>query len=606
MKTGCFWSFSFVLLACLLIGGLFARMPADAAFFKKQFRVCKDQGNDILCDPYVVQKDDFVIKLLKQRGEIAHEDFPRFLEIFSRINPEISDIDRIYPGRRILIPLKILPSGTLAGQSTGKVTLPIIMVSDLPELMLKNSSVYEVRAGDTVWDLVVERFGGLGRKEYLKLKELVKYMNPELRDLNFIDIGDRIRLPESSVRNTLWYDALFDQFGDVAAQQPFAEAAANRDGPPGGAAGQSEGPAENPEDGSRAEKPHPLYRKAARILRADLMDQGDFFFPRQGRSDYRLALDQTPIMELPGGLRLVFDSKGRVAAGAASIIKQHWRNSAVIRMEPDFSLRDIFHRICPVLGASGCAHKLTIEDQGLSVTVRGEFIFDRPGGDGKFCLNFLEQEEAQTPIAIRRYLGHHWVAVEDWVLRSGVLAPAEPPGIDSLVVENVSTLHAGSRAGFARQLLSLLGCDFQGNVQVVFPYAGFQVRATTNKVSVNSGDSGNSFFVDFGDLQGDAIHSIEAETGLPVVQIREARDYYAIARKLLSALPFEQEKPPLFWAADRPRIHNTSIRVPGTLVSASSKSGAAKEILITDGELPPEIQYFLSGKGLTLIQVPRQ
>jgi len=604
MKAGGLLSFSFVLLVLLLFVGVLTPVPADAAFLKKQFSVRRDQGHDILCDPYVVQKDDFVTKLFKQRGEISHEDFPKFLGIFKRINPEINNIDKIYPGRRILIPLKSLPPGTLEGQSTGTVTLPIIMVSDLPELMVRNSSVYEVRGGDTVWDLVVDRFGGLGQREYLKLKELVKYMNPGLRSLNFIDVGDKIRLPESSVRNTLWYGAIFDESGDVLSQQPFAESSESREEAESFPAGASAEPAREtgqPATPSSPDRPFSLYEKAERILNGDLMAQGDFFFPRAGLPDYRLALDQTPIMALPGGLRLLFAGTGELSESAVSVIRQSWRNLAVIRMEPGFSLRDIFRRLCPALNPEGCTNKVTFNDKGVSVTVRGEFIYDRPAGDGKVCLNFIEHEKAQTPIEIRRYLGHHWIVVEDWIYRPDAFAPATPPRMDPLVLENARTLTAGSPAGFVRRFLLLLGYDFQANVAVSFPYAGFQVRATTNKVTMGPQ---SEVLIDFGDLQGDAIKALES-IGLDVIQIQDGMDYYEIARHLLSEFSIDQERPPLFWAAERRRIDNISIRIPGIIITIPEKPGDARKILITDGELPPEIQYFLSCKEFELIQVAK-
>ena len=221
MNSGKFRLFLIGLVAIATIACGLMAAPAHAAFFQKRFMVCKDRGRDVLCDPYIVQKNDYVIKLFKQRGEIAYEDFPKFLGIFRRINPDIKDIDKIYPNQRILIPLKLLAPGSLEGQSTGTVTIPIITITNLPDSMLQNSSLYEVESGDTVSKLILNKFGKLSPHEYEKVLELFKYMNPDLDDINLIRVGEKIRLPDPAIRNAAWYDAVFDASGQIASEAPF-------------------------------------------------------------------------------------------------------------------------------------------------------------------------------------------------------------------------------------------------------------------------------------------------------------------------------------------------------------------------------------------------
>ncbi|MBU3981670.1 MAG: hypothetical protein KKG97_10180, partial [Proteobacteria bacterium] len=74
---------------CLIIFTISLPYDVNAAFLYKSYEVRKDNGRDILCDPYIVQKDDWIYKLFRQRGEISQKDFPEFLSIFKRINPHI-------------------------------------------------------------------------------------------------------------------------------------------------------------------------------------------------------------------------------------------------------------------------------------------------------------------------------------------------------------------------------------------------------------------------------------------------------------------------------------------------------------------------------------
>ena len=69
-------------LVIMLAAFLIVPVTANSAFLYKSYTIRYDRGWDILCDPYVVQKNDWVLKLFKQKGEIAHQDFPEFLRIF--------------------------------------------------------------------------------------------------------------------------------------------------------------------------------------------------------------------------------------------------------------------------------------------------------------------------------------------------------------------------------------------------------------------------------------------------------------------------------------------------------------------------------------------
>ena len=150
--------FSIVMLPLL---GRFVQ-PAHAAILYKSYVIRQDQGKDILCDPYVVQKDDYITKLLNQRGDIAAKDFPKFLEIFSRLNPHIIDPNQIRPGQHIFIPLKILGKNDLPDQNTGIVTIPFVTISSLEDYIKPYTVEHQVEQGDWISRLIIKSFGNYG------------------------------------------------------------------------------------------------------------------------------------------------------------------------------------------------------------------------------------------------------------------------------------------------------------------------------------------------------------------------------------------------------------------------------------------------------------
>ena len=83
---GCWNKLLLPLLVLLIIGTGAAAPHARAEVLYKRYYVHNVNGRDILSEPYVVRPNDYVIKILKQKGEISHTNFPLFLNIFKLIN----------------------------------------------------------------------------------------------------------------------------------------------------------------------------------------------------------------------------------------------------------------------------------------------------------------------------------------------------------------------------------------------------------------------------------------------------------------------------------------------------------------------------------------
>jgi hypothetical protein len=207
---------------CLIIFTISPLYDVNAAFLYKSYVIRKDKGRDVLCDPYIVQKDDWLFKLFSQRGEISQKDFPEFLSIFKCINPHIHNANRILPGQHILIPLKILPRDSMPGQSSGIVTIPFVTISNIPEILKNHSTAYTVKKGDYLAKIVAQGYKIHNTKSYDKKKKLYregmklfKIINPGVVDPNLIHPGQTIYIPDPSIRNQPWYKSLFDASGNI-------------------------------------------------------------------------------------------------------------------------------------------------------------------------------------------------------------------------------------------------------------------------------------------------------------------------------------------------------------------------------------------------------
>lgn len=674
----------FAALALMLSGPI-----AWAAFLEKQYVICKYQGMEVLCDRVVVQKNDFVIQLLKQKGEISHTDFPRFLAIFQRLNPAVQNIDVIYPGQQILVPLKIIPPGTLEGQSTGLVTLPVITITNIPDGLRRNSLDHLVMAGDSVSALISRQFGRYNTNAYNEALEIFKYLNPHIKDINKIQVGQTLHLPAPRVRNEPWYPEVFDHSGKLClpapptpkhqdkpleagpsgvlqappvaaarsarapeAPQPriveAAPAAAATDAaglkknpvpetvpvkrtktpakrkpaakalrkpePPPAAAPSTEPepplkasppqPPPAPEPAPEPRKPGPplplpsIFSKSAAIFGARLLDSGEYFFPRSGQADLRVDLAATPVMEFPNGGKLLFTGQNALSAEERKVIKGFWKTTDIITLSYDAPLRELLSRICRVLDPKGCRNEIVFSEGGAEISVRGDYIYQAgPGRRVVVCL--IDRPGQAMPGLMLQYLQAHGLMVKDWIDSGDHFGPArtEAAGPAAVTAPVRLSLRDMPASDWVRRFAGVAGLRYQEQVEISFPYAGFQVKARASLLSLGRG---RELLLDFGDLQGDAISAISA-TGLPVLQLRPKQNPADMMDTLLGRLSDTREKHPRFRAALRDDGNNTRFQVPGQLAILPTDQGA-KRILFTPASLHPLLLAFLNQSGVTVVE----
>lgn len=266
--------------------------------YYKQYSVFSFEGEDYLCEPYLVKKDDWLYKIFRRKGEISTSDFPRFLSIFRKINPKLNNIDAIAPGHQILIPLKRVDKKNYPQQpGPGVVEVPVLEFSikfkekDLARHVRK----YTVRTGDTVSGLLGREFLKKGGGVSEAGKKTFSLLNPEIRDIHRIYKGTQVLLPDPSILSQPWFTAF------LAREIPAEKQAEQQAGPPGPGHpfSQRSRPVLSQRDLSRL-------KRYARLIRGTLMHQGTLHFPGQGEMPAQvLDLSTTPVLKEESGRKSV-------------------------------------------------------------------------------------------------------------------------------------------------------------------------------------------------------------------------------------------------------------------------------------------------------------
>ena len=584
--------FVIITLVCLIT------LPCTyAAFFYKSYVIRYDRGWNILCDPYVVKKDDWVFKLFREKGEISNRDFPEFLRIFKRLNPHIHDIDRIRPGQQIVIPLKKVDQDELPEQSSGVVTIPYLTNVTLPDDATTSSTDYRVKNGDCVSILISKKYGNYGTPSYQNGEKLFRLMNPQIKDLNLIYAGQMIRLPEPKNQNQLQALPQPQASKSTEAIQKTPE----RVRPDSSVAFDEKIPLSSSVNNQHEPSDSPLL-KVASVLDAKLFNKGDYYIPRSGQEDYKVDLSQTPFIKLEDGKRVFFTSGDENQDSEIKILKSFWEDVVIVNVAPDDPLEKVFDTVFGSLEGNVIKHRLSFSDHGVEVEVKGKWIIEKPGENGEairhLCITVIDDLKERTPQPIIRYLDQNNIIIKEILIGKNINEPKSNASRFKITDKNLDIIDASDHETFVKDLLMAMGYQYSPNKNISFQYAGIQINANSN-LATKGND--NIFYIDFGTFYGDAIHAIE-KSGYSIIQIKDNNSLDDIIQILLGAMNASFIKDPTFLAAKRPAEYNTRLTIPGFLMDHADMS----MVLLTFAPLHHQVIQFLTDNDIRIIRVNLQ
>ena len=551
----------------------------------KDYVVRYDRGWDILCDPYEVKQGDWVLKIFRQKGEIAHEDFREFIGIFARLNPHVKDIDRLRPGEVVDIPLKKLSEGNFPGQSSGVVTIPFVMISNPMKLIEKHTSTYTIKSGDTVSQLIARQFGGrYGNITYTQGLKLLQAMNPEIKDINRIYAGQKIRMPDPSVRQQQWYAELFDEKGNLT-KKPSSEQPNQTPGVH--LAGTNRNQASFKDSAKQKEPPQ---TEAAAAMGGRLIDKGTYYLPMKKGADFELDLSRYPMIDMQNGLKVILTDKDKIMNVDLPLIQSYWNDVKAIKIPQNASSSQILEAVLSAVDDGQTTHRLAFDDGAASIGVTAKWI--QSTLPRHTCITPVSTPNQRTHELIVRYLDQNDIVIRDICNTCDGLSSA----IDSSVIENsVRQIDGGDQRTMVAAFAKAMSFNYSPNISVSFPYAGIQVEARSNLLTM---EKGKEFLVDFGDLYGDAIKAIK-KTGMRIIQVDASKKPLDTLQNLMQSMKLDHRRSPVFYGANRPSKFNTAIAIDGILII----NNRGEQLLFTDRHLPELIARFIGEQKIWIFRI---
>jgi len=273
----------------------------------KRYTIFQYKNEEVLCEPYTVNKDDWLYKIFRKKGEISEKDFPHFIIIFKEINPQISNIDAIDPGIHILIPLKKVKQGDYDQSTPGNIDIPVIEFSTIrQDLDLKPFiQEHKIKKGETVSHLIDKDFlqkGGHISEEGLKAFQLA---NPNIKNINIIYEGADIYLPDPSIKSEPWFKSLF------AGKEP-----------------QNETQKKEQEIKRYKVEEYKLtqLKKYSSLIGGTLLSRGKMYFPGEKGSNLILDLSSTPMIETNDGSKILIVSGNNVNDELLEYVRIYWKD----------------------------------------------------------------------------------------------------------------------------------------------------------------------------------------------------------------------------------------------------------------------------------------
>lgn len=325
---------------------------AGVKTYYKQYSVFTYANEDILCEPYQVKKNDWLYKIFRQKGEISESDFPRFLDIFKKINPRLSNIDAIAPGINILIPLKKIDKQTYHEKKPGVVEVQVVEFSSVPDRFDIRPFIRKqtIQAGDTVSDLLGSQFLLKDGSISQEAQKIFTHLNPGIKNIDRIYQGSPVVIPDPAILSQPWFESFLYQGRENSGSI-------------------TQDPAEkisNPALPIISPQQMLQLKRYAALIQGTLINQGQMHFPgKTEQPDLILDLIQTPLIESKDGKRtLILPSDGNgISLGNDLVknIKAYWKQIKIQKIDKTISIAEALEK-----DKSSLADKVTTPSKFIS------------------------------------------------------------------------------------------------------------------------------------------------------------------------------------------------------------------------------------------------
>jgi LysM repeat protein len=433
---------------------------------------------------YIVQKGDNLSTIVRRKlGKPASES-ASVSRLVRKLNPQIRNADRIYPGQKIALPRLAAEPG-----KTG----------------------YVVRKGDSLSAILHERLG-VPASEMARWIGLTKKLNPGLVDANRIYPGQALILP----------------YRGESAPGPAEQAA----GP-----AQTDAPQMDARVFQLTDSDLDIIAAVVRQSGGTVVRSGKVFIPLTEEEHLAVDCADIPMVELADGSRIFLDFGRRIPAETAGLVRSRWANFTVIS---DGGENGVFSALAGIFGAS---RDYTFRRHEGALTIgtapvlklQVDWILSRKGPEGRentlygVCRTSGRSQPLPEPVA--RYAEKQGVPVLEIDEGTGTarVLQALPSAPD------IPSLDAGGNRAFVGSLLDTLGYTYAKDPRIPVSDAAQDGSPLAIRTDYSVRIGARTVVIHFGDLPSTFQVKLN-EKGMGLVQIAGDDERRAVLEKVLKGL----------------------------------------------------------------------
>ena len=284
-SAGRLFRFTLIALAGLLLplflsSPLPAREDSARLVFQKTAGVPKTRI-------HVVKKGEWLTYILRKQYGDALVPYA----LVRRLNPKIRNLNRIYPGQRIHLPVQ---------EETG---VPETADAGRRETA-SPQAIYRIRNGDSISRIILGELG-VPPEEALPTYRLIRQLNPDMENMAQLEAGQALHLPP-----------------DMAPPVPPAPEPLQAAARPAEQAPEKTGAKTPP----AAEGLLGIIRPVIDRMRGAVTDKGNYFIPLGENAQVTIDCSLIPVVELDDGSTVLLDFGNRLSGDLKGLIRKSWPN----------------------------------------------------------------------------------------------------------------------------------------------------------------------------------------------------------------------------------------------------------------------------------------
>ena len=517
---------------------------------------------------YIVREGDSLWRILRKKGLLNRGNFPDLLSLVKKLNKSVRNLDLIHPGDKIIIPFKITsaPPHSVSQKPSPPPEPPAKTGKEI------KFEYYKVKPGESLARVAARRFNIPPEDLYNEYLDLLKSMNPTLKDLSAVNAGQIVKLP-------VYSPGMF--------REPIEPTFASK-------------PVSISEGGKLSQKGDSLANGLGKIfveMGEQWIHSGEHFVPFKSGGFINLKASSYPIIDLQNGLKIIVDTKNALPWRIGDLIESTWPNYRVVHLMENDDLRSAMGKILSVCNYHKILEKgepLELEGD-MTYRIKGDWIvsFSETGSDNNpnfLVINLIDDRAQYTPWLVKRYLERVGVRIIDYPPRDyNYLAG----GIEESDILEVKT----DPVSLIEGLLTLTNHHFSTQTEIPV-YQSHKADLTVSiKADFFLRIKGSDALIDLTGLAPEIVSLLKDHQFLYLPLSAERDPLEVIARTLeflnIQFTPGRHS----FVVDEKDHLRNVSLTLPG--ITFSDPTG--KAIIATAANVQGGLAALLSQKGYKIL-----